>query len=208
MTTQGMTCDRMRHQEAGFSLIELLIASIILPIVLSCAYLVFITLSGNYSGISAQSEATAEAQRAMDTMSREIRQAQEITAGGGALCVATASRCSFYVDIDRDGAPERITYYTDGTDLYRMQAEPALPVYPYNYTDGVAVRVVNLSTSSAVVFTYFDQSNPNVAVTGTPNLPTISAVGIDLSASRPAQNGQVSVDFTTRVKIRAMFDSL
>jgi len=196
------------RSESGFSLLELVITCAIMPIVLGAAYMVFITLSGNYSGISAQSEATSEAQRAMDTMSREIRQGQEITTGGGAIAVAAPTRCSFYVDIDRDGAPERITYYVDGTDLYRVQAEPARPVYPYDYTDGVASRVVNLTTSSAVVFTYFDQSAPTTPVTGTPNVATVCAVGIDLSASRPAQNGQVSVDFTTRVKIRALFNSL
>jgi hypothetical protein len=67
--------------------------------------------------------------------------------------------------------------------------------------------VVNLTTSSAVVFTYYDNSDP-MNVDRTPNPATICAVGIHLSASRPAQNGQVSVDFSTRVKIRALFDSL
>jgi hypothetical protein len=80
-------------------------------------------------------------------------------------------------------------------------------VYPYNYIDGAAKRVVNLTTASSVVFTYFDESDPlNVAATPTP--ASVCAVGIHLSASRPSQNGQVAVDFTTRVKIRALFNSL
>jgi prepilin-type N-terminal cleavage/methylation domain-containing protein len=194
--------------EGGFSLIELLIVTAIMPVILGAAYLVFMTLSGNYSSISAQSEATSEAQRAMDTMVREIRQGQEITDGGGAIAVAQPTKCVFYADLDRDGVPERITYYVDGTDLFRAEATATSPVYPYGYTDGPAQRVVNLTTTSAVVFTYFDKSDPLTAVTGTPNPPTICAVGIDLSASRPSQNGQVDVDFTTRVKIRALFNSL
>jgi prepilin-type N-terminal cleavage/methylation domain-containing protein len=196
------------RDDAGFSLLELLISALILPVVLSAAYLVFITMSGNYSSISAQSEATAEAQRALDTLVREIRQGQEITDGGGAIAVAEPGRCSFYVDVDRDGIPERITYYVDGTDLYRAEGKATTPVYPYNFVDGPAQRVVNLTTSSSVVFTYYDQSDPSQAVTGTPNRATTIAVGIHLSASRPAQNGQVAVDFQTRVKIRALFDSL
>lgn len=196
------------HADAGFSLTELLIVCAILPVILSAAYMVFITLSGNYSSISAQSEATSEAQRAMDIMVREIRQAQEVTDGGGAVAIATPTSCSFYVDIDRDGLPERVTYYVDGTDLYRTQAEPVSAVYPYGYVDPPAQRVVNLTTQSAVVFTYFDKSAPTTTVTGTPNKPTICAVGVHLSASRPAQNGQVAVDFSTRVKIRALFNSL
>lgn len=193
--------------DVGFSLMELMLAVAILPIILGAAYQVFITLSGNYSTISAQSEATSEAQRAMDIMVREMRQAQEIEVGKGVFETATSSRAAFYADLDRDGTPERITYYVDGADLYRAQAEPAQLVAPYGFVDGPAQRVVNLTTASAVVFTYYDMIDPMV-IDVTPNPPTVCAVGIHLSAARPAQNGTVAVDFATRVKIRAVFNSL
>jgi len=193
--------------DGGFSLVELVMVCAILPIVLSAAYLVFITLSGNYSSISAQSEATSEAQRAMDIMVREMRQAQEVTTNGGALAVAQPGRCSFYVDLDRDGIPERVTYYVDGTDLYRTVGEAANAVYPYGHVDGTAQRVVNLTTTSVVVFTYFENGSPDT-VASNPVPANVCSIGIRLSASRPAQNGQVAVDFTTRVKIRALFNSL
>jgi prepilin-type N-terminal cleavage/methylation domain-containing protein len=196
-----------RRSDAGFTLLEVTIAAAILPIVLAAAYLVFITLTGCYSSISAQSEASSEGQRAMDGMVRELRQAQEITQGGGAFATATPTYCSFYCDDNHDGIPERITYYVDGTDLYRVESHSSTPAYPYVYVNGPATRVVNLSTSSSVVFTYYDESDPT-NVDPTPNPPTICAVGVHLSASRMAQNGQVSVDFTTRVKIRALFDSI
>jgi prepilin-type N-terminal cleavage/methylation domain-containing protein len=208
MNTTPMGRARMRTDDWGFTLIELLLSALILPIVLSAGYLVFTTMSGSYSSISAQSEATSEAQRAMDTMVREIRQAREIADGAGAFKSTEERRCSFYADLDRDGTPERITYYVDGTDLYRALAKPTIPAYPYDYVDGPAQRVVNLSTSSAVVFTYYDKSNPIQKVIGSPNPSTVVAVGIDLSASRAAQNGQVSVGFRTRVKVRALFNSL
>jgi prepilin-type N-terminal cleavage/methylation domain-containing protein len=203
-----LTCGtRDRAGEGGFSLLELVITSAILPIVLAAAFLVFMTLSGNYSSVAAQSEATSEAQRALDIMVREMRQAQKVEADGGAVATATATFCSFYADLDRDGVPERITYYVDGTDLYRAVATSTGPATPDSFVDGPAQRVVNLTTSSAVVFTYFTVGEPDTAVEH-PAPAQVSAIGIRLSASRPAQNGQIAVDFTTRVKIRAQFDSL
>lgn len=198
-----------QNDDTGFSLVELLISAAIMPLVLAAAYLVFITLSGNYSSISAQSEATAEAQRAMDTLTREIREAQQVTEGGGAFATTpTASSVSFYSDVDHDGIPELISYYVDGTDLYRSEAKSTSPVSPYDFPTNVpAQRVVNLTTSSSVVFTFYDASDP-LSADATPDRATVCAVGIHLSASRPAQNGQVSVDFSTRVKIRALFNSL
>jgi prepilin-type N-terminal cleavage/methylation domain-containing protein len=193
--------------EGGFSLLELLIVCAIMPIVLGAAYLVFTTMSGNYSSVAAQSEATSEAQRALDILVREIRQAQRIETGGGAVQVAQPTRCVFYADMDRDGVPERITYYVDGTDLFRAVAESSGPPTPSSYTDGPAQRVVNLTTTSQVVFTYYVANDPDHAAVD-PVAAQVSAVGVRLSASRPAQNGQVAVDFTTRVKIRAQFDPL
>jgi prepilin-type N-terminal cleavage/methylation domain-containing protein len=194
---------------AGFTLLELMLTVAILPIILGAAYQVFITLSGNYSTISAQSEATGEAQRALDTLVREIRQAQEIQVGAGAFETADPTRASFYADMDRDGTPERITYYvpTNGTDLYRREDQATNPVYPYAFGEGPALRVVNLTTSSSVVFTYYCSASPMVPA-DPPDRATICAVGIQLSAARPSQNGNVEVDFTTRVKIRALFNSL
>jgi len=197
-----------RRDDQGFSLIELLISAAIIPVILGAAYLAFGSMSGNYSKVEAVSEATGEAQTGLDTLVRELRQAQEIKDGGGAFAAATATSCSFYCDVDRDGTPERVTYYVDSTDLYRSVSEASIAVYPYDFVDAPAVRLMNVGgMTSGVVFTYYDQSAP-LTVVSTANLSTISSVGIHLSATRPSQGGPISVDFTTRVKIRALFNSL
>jgi len=180
----------------------------IIPIVLSAAYMAFGGMSSNYSKIEAASEATSEAQRGLDTLVREIRQAQEIKDGGGAFEKATGSECFFYCDVDRDGVPERISYYVNASDLYRAVGKATTRVYPFTFIDGPAERVMNLGAmTSSVVFTYYSNSDPNTPMTSG-NLSTIAAVGIDLSATRPSQGGLVSVKFSTRVKVRALFNSL
>lgn len=206
-TAEACGRDR-RPRDGGFSLVEMLISVAILPMVLGAAYLAFITMSDNYTTLQAQSEASAEAQQVMDTMVREIRQAQEVREGGGAFVTATSSSCSFYSDLQRDGVPELVSYYVDGSDLYRSVSQASIRVYPYNFIEGAAKRVMNLGTTSVVVFTYYDHSAPLEVVT-TANVSSVCAVGIHLSASRPAQQGkQISVDFKTRVKVRALFNSL
>lgn len=197
-----------RVTDTGFSLVELLMAAALIPVILSAAYLAFGGLSGNYSLIEATSDAAGEAQRGLDTLVRELRQAREITDGGGAFADASDTSCAFYCDADRDGAPELITYYVNDADLYRKVGEPALQVYPYNFQDSPAVRVLNLGgMTSGVVFTYFDRNGAPLELDGT-NKNSISAVGIHLTATRPSQGGPVSVDFVTKVKIRALFNSL
>jgi prepilin-type N-terminal cleavage/methylation domain-containing protein len=204
MMRQATTSGGRRDQ--GFNLIELLITAAIIPVVLSAAYMAFGAMGGNYSKIEAISEATGEAQRGLDTLVRELRQGQEIKEGGGAFSTAATSTCSFYCDVDRDGTPERITYYTD---LYRMVGEATVPVYPYTFVDGPAVRVMNIGgMTSQVVFTYYNTSSSLLDPVSGTNINTISTVGIHLSATRPSQGGAVSVDFTTKVKVRALFNSL
>jgi len=199
------------RDDRGFSLLELLISAAILPIVLGAAYFAFIGMTNNYSRVEATSDATGEAQKGLDTLVRELRQAREIQEGGGAFADATASSCSFYCDVDLDGTPELVTYYVQGNDLYRGVGEPATQVYPYNYPtrdQTMFVRVMNIGGMTAqAVFTYFNSVDGTVTVTSS-NKNTISAVGIHLLATRPSQSGPVSVDFTTKVKIRALFDSL
>jgi len=198
-----------RQDDRGFSLIELLLVAALTPVILGAAYFAFGALTNNYSRIEAASEATGEAQRGLDTLVRELRQGRQIQEGGGAFSTATASSCAFYCDVDLDGAPERVTYYVaDGTDLYRMVGEPAIQVYPYNFVDGPASRVLNIGgMTSEAVFTYYNTAGSVLTVTST-NMNTISAVGIHLLATRASQGGLVSVDFSTKVKIRALFNSL
>lgn len=203
-----------RTDDRGFNLVELLIVAALTPMILGAAYLAFGAMTSNYSRIEATSEATGEAQRGLDTLVRELRQARQVQEGGGAFASATGSSCSFYCDVDLDGTPELVTYYVQGSDLYRGVGQPALQVYPYNFPtrdQTMFARVLNVGgMTSEAVFTYFNSTAPDAISEQSlsANLSTISAVGIRLLATRPSTGGLVSVDFSTKVKIRALFNSL
>jgi hypothetical protein len=197
-----------RGRDDGFSLSEMMLTCVILPVTLAASFLVFQTLSTNYDTIQTKADITGDTQQVLDTMVREIRQAQEIASGGGAFSVATPSTCTFYSDIDHDGVPERVSYYVNAGALYRVVGRAAISVFPYNYVDAVPARVLDLGGGPSGIFTYYDNGVPPGTVTSSALLNTIAVVGIDLRAAKASKSGAVSADMSTQVKVRSLFNSL
>ncbi len=197
-----------RRGDAGFTLPEVTLAAVILPVVLAAAFLVFQALSQNYDTIQTKAQVSGDTQTLLNTMVREIRQAQEITQGGGAFAAATATQCTFYSDIDHDGIPDRVSYYVSAGAVWRVVGKATLPVYPYDYVDQAPVNELELDGGSPDIFTYYDSSVPPQQITSGAQMSSIAVVGIDLQVSRTSQGGTVSSIGATQVKVRSLFNSL
>jgi prepilin-type N-terminal cleavage/methylation domain-containing protein len=196
------------RSEAGFTLVELVLVCVILPVVLGAAYLVMQAMSTNYNTIQTRADATGDTQRVLDTMVRELRQGQEIAEGGGAFAVATPTRCTFYSDIDHNGVPDRVSYYVSNGSLYRVVGKAGISVYPYNFVDQTPVDELDLGGASSSIFTYYDSGVPPQLVTSSTLMNTIAVVAMNLQCKRTSQAGMVSVGMSTQVKIRSLFNSL
>ena len=140
-------------QERGFTLVELLVATVLGLIVIGGAVTVFTVSMNNQPRISSQSAAIQQARTAMEQITRELRQ-------GSTVSTATANQLSIvtYVHSATCGGAAastaiscRVTYTCTAGNCTRVEAKPdgTLP--------GSPVRVVS-GLSSNNVFTYSPSS--------------------------------------------------
>ncbi len=198
----GVSSDR------GVTLVELLIVVSLLSVIMVTAYL----LQGSATTMSDQIEARAtaydESRTAVDRITRELRQAVEITDKGGAFSVAQPRQMEFYSDVDNDGAPELVKYDVASNGLRRRVFEPTTLVAPFTYgstesTSSIVIKVLDGSYGN--VFTYYDRLDPPGVATSSDQA---SAVSLHLINSATVNGQTASVDVATWVKIRSILNSV
>ncbi len=203
------TPGRMRRDEDGFTLPEMMVVLALMGMLLGIMFLVFNTTSMWASRVEARSIAAREARFTVDRMSRDLRQAMEIDEGSGVFAEAGIRRCVFYVDLNHDGTPEKVTYYVEGRRVRRTVAEATIPVFPYNFgADGSPSTLIGTLTdawasTTQPIFRYQDTSGAYTA-----SKPAISAVEIHIE--NQGVSGAEVAPFETRtlVKVRSVHNSI
>jgi len=143
----------LARQDRGFTLVELLVATILGLIVVGGGVTVFTVSMNNQPRISSQSAAIQQARTSMDRLTRELRQ-------GSTVSTATASQLSIvtYVHSATCGGAAastartcRVTYTCTAGTCTRTEANPD------GSSPGPAVQVVS-GLSSTSVFNYLPSS--------------------------------------------------
>jgi prepilin-type N-terminal cleavage/methylation domain-containing protein len=197
--------------DQGFTVVELAMVASLLSVIIAIAFLLFNSTVGMSDRIMTRSIVAEEARGAVDLMTRELRQGQEIVTGNGVFATAQPRQCSFYMDINRDYVPERISYFMNGVRLVRTQASATTSVPPFSFgTDGPQRTLVSTISPSFTdpIFTYLDTSG--VVLTSSQSA-RCSAVGLHVVASAPVPgtlSESVTVDLSTWVKVRSVFNSI
>jgi len=202
--------DRVRcaSSDRGVTLVELLVVVSLLSVVMATAYL----LQGSASAMSDQIEARAtayeESRKAVDRITRELRQAVEITDKGGAVERAQPPHIEFYSDVNNDGAPELVEYDGQTGSLVRTIFDPTTVVPPFTFHSSASTSsVVIESLGSHDIFTYYDRADPpHLIVPG--HREDVSAVSLHLINSATVNGSTASVDVATWVKIRSILNSV
>lgn len=204
MTRRTLTSD------VGLTVTELLVVLVLIGIVMSTAYFI---LSAGYrmtDQIEARDVASTQARIAIERVTRELRQARELSEGAGVFADAQPRRCSFYVDLNHDQVPERITYYVQGKVLYRSQAVAtgSIPPYAFGPESGASAVIESVKGGwNGNVFTYYDNADPADEVSsGHPE--DISAVALKLVSEGSAGRQTVFVERSTWVRIRTVHNSI
>lgn len=151
--------------ERGFTLAELLISVSMTVFVVATAYMLLNTVTIDSNMVQARTQAAEENARAIHMITGEIRQAAEITEGYGVFdpAIFSATACGFYSDVDRDGAPEKVTYYVLGGALMKSVYQNTTAFAPYEFAELPAdgyPQVVCSSVSNTDVFRYVDRQDP------------------------------------------------
>jgi prepilin-type N-terminal cleavage/methylation domain-containing protein len=197
-----------RAGDSGFTLLELMISIGLTVFVMAAAYLMLDTVSSAANRAQAQSQATEENRHAIEVLTREIRQAVEITQGYGAFDTAsyTATACAFYSDVDRDGSPEKVRYYLQSGRLMKVVYQNLTTLAPFTFSatpDTGYPKGVCSIVSNTDIFRYVDGQDPPVDVPATRSRDAATVIlHIVDNATSGDQDGQS--DISTWVEIRTI----
>jgi prepilin-type N-terminal cleavage/methylation domain-containing protein len=209
----------MRHQprghrsDDGFTLVELVIVMSLLAMVLGAAYFVLNSVQTMSAKVSAREEASTNATGAIRRMTREVRQAEELLTaeGDGVFKSNLPQTMSFYVDLNSDGTPERVTYYVSGRVLYRTQAAATVtdPTATDFGSESTPVVILgNLDPSwTPNIFSYYDNGNPPSTVSSSSS-EDVAAVGITVVVLGGSGPTTATATSSTLVRLRSVQNEL
>ncbi len=195
------------RQKSGFSLIELLVALVIMSVVSLAIYSVFSVSSRSYTtqGVTAEEQQSVRA--ATEVMLQDIRAAglDPTASGNFGIELAEVAKLRFTSDsIDAglgdfngeldDTNSERITYVLQGTQLNQILYE----------TTAIENSEPLISDVQNLTFTYFDADGNNL---GSPvsalQLADIRTINLSITVEEPAgRDAAVSRTLTKRVNCR------
>ena len=146
------------NHKSGFTLIEMIIVMGILGIIGGIVYQ--FVVQGNRMFMQSRDQALAQdtLRKVMDSLAKELREAQNADNGSYLIEAAQAQSIVFYADIDNDDHRERIRYFLESTSLKKGVIEPT--VNPVTYPTGseaISVIVTNVRNQDAT-FSYFDEN--------------------------------------------------
>ena len=154
-----------RSLGAGFTLIEVLVASAILVILafgfLGLQYIIGqnqVSVWRNYLSIES-------ANTAVSTLSKELRDARQSATGAYPIEAANDNEIIFYSDIDYDDVVERVRYTLDGNQLTKGIIEPTNPPVTYpSASEKIRIITDIIRNSGTPAFYYYNSDWPQDTV--------------------------------------------
>lgn len=140
----------------GFTLIEIIVVIGIISVIGTIVYQ--FVIQGNNIFIQTRDQALAQdtLRKVMDSLAKELREAQ--SADNGAYLIEQAGEQSiiFYSDIDNDGKRERLRYFQNGLNFQKGIIEPIGTQYPQG--NEVITTIVSDIRNTGPIFTYYTEN--------------------------------------------------
>lgn len=112
-----------------------------------------------------EASAITSAQRGLDLMVRQIREASYASNGAYPIVALGTSTMSFYAEVDGDAAVERVRYYLSGLDLVRGVIDPTGDPAVYSSTEATSSlsEGVRNNDENISLFTYYDKNGAQIS---------------------------------------------
>ncbi len=202
----------MRHtfltkKQFGFTLIEIMTA-IGIFILASTILWSFIVNSYKVQNFSMeQADAITEAQRGVETLVKELREALPGDNGAYPVELADAQNIIFYADFDRDNAIEKVHYWLTGSDLKKGVTEPSGSPLTYNPANEQVKTISRYVRNNSIpVFIYRDGDYASLATPADPD--AVKLVHIYLKINVVPTRAPMNYDLESDVVLRNLKDNL
>lgn len=144
-----------KRPQHGFSLVEVIISTSILLILVVFTYDFVKTGFGATRFNNQQAEAVENARRAMNMITRDIKEAKHSEGTDLAIKVSDPQDIVFYADYDNDDDIERIRHVLEGSKILRITTEPG-PSSDYTGTQATTTVASYINNNLEPLFIYFD----------------------------------------------------
>ncbi|MFL5910373.1 MAG: hypothetical protein ACJ768_07395 [Gaiellaceae bacterium] len=185
---------RLRRESSGFTVVELLVASVVGVLVLLVAFALLDASSQSYTRIDTRLDGTQRARRAMDWFERTIRSQACPDSTTPALMEATASSVTLWVDFG--GTTFTPTQHKLELNNGKLIDSTLTGAYPAQVVSSTATLATNIGNDGATPLFRYYAFQPGVG--GNPTLPTLQLlpqVNGMLSGPDLKRVVRVSVDF-------------
>jgi len=151
-------------KRTGFTLIETIVAIAIFTVAMFVVSAFILMMYRTQGYAFNQSQAISEARKGVETMVKEIREAQIAENGAYTIEATNDYEFTFYGDIDKDSTIERVRYFVDGTDFKKGVIKPTsvsqlsdLPIQYLSQNEQISV-LSHYVRGVPPIFRYYDDS--------------------------------------------------
>jgi len=151
----------LKEIKSGFSLIETIVIVAVFSLAIGAVFGVIYYFYRGQGYILEQVLAVESARKGIETMVKEIREAQSGDDGSYIIEKADDFEFIFYSDIDKDEAVERVRYFLEGSDFKKGVIEPVgQPVsYPLE-NEVISILSEYVRNGTQPIFTYYNGDYP------------------------------------------------
>lgn len=197
---------KIKTNNKGFTLLELLVAMGIFSLVILAATWIFISGLRYNTIIWDQLQGQTDGRRAVKEVVDIVRKAEESSIGSYSIVSAEDNELILYANVDTDSYREKVRFWLDETTLKRGITKTSGDPLGYSGTESVvevAHYIVNIA-EGAPLFEYYDESytGSEVALLTPADVASIRIVKIQLEIEKDPDKTPVPLHVESMVQVR------